>query len=77
LRNQTWTGGYAELRSAIRSLALGALEEEIAAEEVSRLLAPQPSAAAQALPLDLPLRDAREALNATISNTICRSRAAT
>ena len=61
LRNQTWTGGYAELRSAIRSLALGALEEEIAAEEVSRLLAPQPSAAAQALPLDLPLREAREA----------------
>jgi DNA-binding NtrC family response regulator len=61
LRNQTWTGGYAELRSAIRSLALAALEEEIAAEEVSRLLAPQPSAAAQVLPLDLPLRDAREA----------------
>ncbi len=60
LRNQTWAGGYAELRSAIRSLALGALEEEIAAEEVSRLLAPQPSAAAQALPLDLPLRDAFE-----------------
>ena len=61
LRNQVWTGGYAELRSAIRSLALAALEEEIAAEEVSRLLAPQPSAAAQALPLDLPLREAREA----------------
>ena len=61
LRNQIWTGGYAELRNAVRSLALGTLEEEIAAEEVSRLLAPQPSAAAQALPLDLPLREAREA----------------
>ncbi len=61
LRNQIWAGGYAELRNAVRSLALGALDEEIAAEEVSRLLAPQPSAAAQALPLDLPLREAREA----------------
>ncbi len=61
LRNRSWTGGYTELRNAVRSLALGALEEEIAAEDVSRLLAPQPSAAAQALPLDLPLREAREA----------------
>ena len=61
LRNQAWAGGYAELRNAVRSLALGALEDEIAAEEVTRLLAPQPSAAAQALPLDLPLREAREA----------------
>ena len=61
LRNHPWSGGYAELRNAVRSLALGALEEEIDGEEVSRLLAPQPSAAAQALPLDLPLREAREA----------------
>ncbi len=60
LRNHAWGGGYADLRNAVRSLALGALEEEIAAEEVLRLLAPQPSAA-QALPLDLPLREAREA----------------
>ena len=61
LRNQAWAGGYAELRNAVRSLALGALEEEIAIEEVTRLLAPQASAAAHALPLDLPLREAREA----------------
>jgi DNA-binding NtrC family response regulator len=61
LRNQAWVGGYAELRNAVRSLALGALEDEIAAEEVTRLLAPQPSAVAQALPLNLPLREAREA----------------
>ena len=52
--------GYTELRNAVRSLALGALEEEITVEEVSGLLAPQPSAVAQALPLDLPLREARE-----------------
>jgi len=61
LRNHAWKGGYAELRSTLRSLALAALEEEISGEEVARLLAPQPSAAAQALPLDLPLREAREA----------------
>ena len=61
LRNQAWAGGYAELRNAVRSLALGALEEEIAIEEVARLLAPQPAAAAHPLPLDLPLREAREA----------------
>jgi DNA-binding NtrC family response regulator len=61
LRNQAWAGGYAELRNAVRSLALAALEEEIAIEEVTRLLAPQPAAAAQTLPLDLPLREAREA----------------
>lgn len=60
LRNQVWTGGYVELRNALRSLALGALEDEITAEEVTRLLAPRPAAAAQALPLDLPLREARE-----------------
>ncbi len=60
LRNHAWSGGYADLRSAVRSLALGALEEEISAEEVTRLLAPQP-AAAPGLPLDLPLREAREA----------------
>ncbi len=61
LRNQPWPGGYASLRNAVRSLALGALEEEIAGEDVSRLLAPQPAALASALPLDLPLREAREA----------------
>ena len=61
LRNQAWAGGYAELRNAVRSLALAALEEEIAIEEVTRLLAPLPAAAAQTLPLDLPLREAREA----------------
>jgi DNA-binding NtrC family response regulator len=61
LRNHAWPGGYAELKSAIRSAALGALEEDIGGEEVARLLAPAPSAAAFALPLDLPLREAREA----------------
>ncbi len=61
LRNHAWLGGYTELRAAIRSLALGALDEEITADDAARLLAPPPSAAALHLPLDLPLREAREA----------------
>jgi two-component system nitrogen regulation response regulator NtrX len=60
LRTRTWPGGYAELRASIKSLALGALEEEIGAEEVAQLLHLAPATAGP-LPLDLPLREAREA----------------
>ncbi len=59
LRTQNWRGGYAQLRAAVRSLALGTLEDEISGEDVQRLLSPAP--AAHGLPLDLPLREAREA----------------
>lgn len=61
LRNHAWTGGYAELKAAVRSLALGALEEEIDAEEVTQLLGERTEAVPGALSLDLPLREAREA----------------
>ncbi|PKO81362.1 MAG: sigma-54-dependent Fis family transcriptional regulator [Betaproteobacteria bacterium HGW-Betaproteobacteria-13] len=61
LRTHSWTGGYGELRAAVRSLALATLEEEIGLPEVRRLLAPNPDAAASAIPLDQPLREAREA----------------
>ncbi len=60
LRNHPWPGGYGELRAVVRSLALGALEEEIGGEEVMKLVGAVPAVAA-ALPLDLPLREAREA----------------
>ena len=60
LRTRTWPGGYAELRASIKSLALGALDEEIGAEEVAQLLHLAPATAGP-LPLDLPLREAREA----------------
>lgn len=60
LRNRPWVGGYGELRAAVKSLALGTLEEEIGAEEVASLLHAA-HAAAGTLPLDLPLREAREA----------------
>jgi DNA-binding NtrC family response regulator len=60
LRNHPWPGGYGELRAVVRSLALGALEEEIGGEEVMKLVGAAPAVAA-ALPLDMPLREAREA----------------
>jgi two-component system nitrogen regulation response regulator NtrX len=59
LRNQAWPGGYGELKAAVKSLALGTLEEEIGMEDVAHLLVKSPPAAL-GLPLDLPLREARE-----------------
>ncbi|KAF7600828.1 MAG: transcriptional regulator [Candidatus Dactylopiibacterium carminicum] len=59
LRNTPWGGGFGELKAAIRSLALGALNEEISADEVVRFVSRNANAAL-ALPLDLPLREARE-----------------
>ncbi len=63
LRQHAWTGGYGELKSAVRSLALAALGEEIDGEEVARLLFPNDGPAEPGLPpdvMDLPLREARE-----------------
>jgi DNA-binding NtrC family response regulator len=65
LRQHAWPGGYAELRSAIRSLALAALGEEIDADELGALLFQEPraEAAIPGLPpeiMALPLREARE-----------------
>ncbi len=67
LRQHAWPGGYGELKSAIRSLALAALEEEIDSDEIRRVLFPDaPDAPAIVLPclsseaLELPLREARE-----------------
>lgn len=68
LRQYHWPGGYAELKSTVRSLALASLDEEIAGEDVSQLLCPEAgnSPATPALPgisqevMELPLREARE-----------------
>jgi DNA-binding NtrC family response regulator len=68
LRQHHWPSGYAELKGAVRSLALAALDEEISGEDVSQLLFPEVGTAAAAPPvpgitaevLDLPLREARE-----------------
>ena len=61
LRNLPWPGGYPELRAAVKSLALGTLEEEIGAGEVRRLLPADLAAGACGVSLDQPLREARDA----------------
>lgn len=61
LRNLGWPGGYAELRAAVKSLALGMLEEEIAVADVRRLLAPTQELSGSGISFDQPLREAREA----------------
>jgi DNA-binding NtrC family response regulator len=60
LRSQSWLGGYAELRAAVKSLALGTLEEEIGVSDVRRLLVPAAEGGI-GVSLDQPLREAREA----------------
>ncbi|MCK0507464.1 sigma-54-dependent transcriptional regulator [Aromatoleum anaerobium] len=60
LRAQPWSGGYNELRAAVKSLALGTLEEEIGIADVRRLLIPSTEGHV-GVSLDQPLREAREA----------------
>ena len=60
LRAHAWPGGYAELRAAVKSLALGTLEEDIEGTDVRRLLIPATEGSI-AVSLDQPLREAREA----------------
>jgi DNA-binding NtrC family response regulator len=66
LRQHGWPGGYGELKSVVKSLALAALDEEIGDDDVGRLIAPvvaavPPVGALSAEMLALPLREAREA----------------
>jgi DNA-binding NtrC family response regulator len=62
LRNFAWPRNLEALQQVVRSAALTALEDEISAEDVSRVLpSPEAPAAVAGLPLDLPLREAREA----------------
>ena len=66
LRQQPWPEGYAQLKSAVKSLALAALDEEIGDADVLHLLAPGVPGALEVPPgllpemLTLPLREARE-----------------
>jgi two-component system nitrogen regulation response regulator NtrX len=61
LRNFSWPGNLDDLARAVRTLAATALEEEIGALEVERVL-PQfgMPKSMYGLPLDLPLREARD-----------------
>jgi hypothetical protein len=66
LRQHAWEGGYAELKAAVKSLALASLGEEIGEDETLQLLAPagEPSLVPAGLApevIELPLREAREA----------------
>jgi len=62
LRNFSWPGNLEDLAGAVRSLALTSLEETIEVADVERVL-PQYAVRAEAmsLPLEMPLREAREA----------------
>ena len=62
LRHYAWPGNLAELESVVKDLGLSALEEEIALEDVERVLAARASPApAPEVALDRPYREAREA----------------
>jgi len=66
LRQHAWPEGYAELRSAIKSLALAAIEDEIAVDDVTRHLFPGATSDPNLPPglppevMEMPLREARE-----------------
>ena len=65
LRMHRWHGEWGELLATVKNLALSALEDEISADDVARVLLPDASEAliaSPALPMfDQPLREAREA----------------
>ncbi len=65
LRDESWPGNLLQLDNAVKTLALTALAKEITAEDASRVLGqfappPLPAATQYALPLDQPLREARD-----------------
>jgi DNA-binding NtrC family response regulator len=64
LRNFDWPGNLPQLNNVVRTLAVTALSSEIDAADVNRVLAPMKQAApavAHGIPLDIPLREARDA----------------
>lgn len=66
LRLHRWRGEWAELLATVKNLALSALDEEISADDVARILQTEVEQSAAQLPLpatffDQPLREAREA----------------
>ncbi len=62
LRNYDWPGNLDQLEGAVRTLALTALTEEIGVGDVNHALSVvgTPGATMPGLPLDLPLREARD-----------------
>jgi two-component system nitrogen regulation response regulator NtrX len=63
LRNYDWPGNLPQLNNVVRTLAVTALSNEIDAADVNRVLAPMKQSApavAHGIPLDIPLREARD-----------------
>ncbi len=61
LRNHEWPGNLAQLTGAVRSLALTCAGEEISADDVKQILASSsPAQAVAGVPLNIPLREARD-----------------
>ena len=65
LRIHDWPGNWGELQNTVRTLALTSLGEEIGGEEARHVLAQfdqaaPPAASELGVPLDLPLREARD-----------------
>jgi two-component system, NtrC family, nitrogen regulation response regulator NtrX len=62
LRNYDWPGNFLQLQTTVRTLAQTALAEQIGVDDVERVLPHSTSRVRPAdLPLDVPLRDARDA----------------
>ncbi|MCC7082700.1 MAG: sigma-54-dependent Fis family transcriptional regulator [Burkholderiales bacterium] len=64
LRNHDWPGNLLQLENVVRSATLSALGDEITLDDVQRVAASfdlEPVTPASSLPLDLPLREARDA----------------
>ena len=64
LRNFDWPGNLPQLNNVVRTLAVTALSSEIDAADVNRVLTPMKQATpavAHGIPLDIPLREARDA----------------
>jgi two-component system, NtrC family, nitrogen regulation response regulator NtrX len=64
LRHFDWPGNLPQLNSVVRTLAITALSDEIDSEDVNRVVSPMKQASspplAQMIPLDAPLREARD-----------------
>jgi DNA-binding NtrC family response regulator len=64
LRNFDWPGNLPQLNNVVRTLAITSLAEEIDSDDVNRVIAPLKESSspplAQMIPLDAPLREARD-----------------
>ena len=66
LRNYDWPGNLMQLTGTVRSLALTGTSEEISADDVKQVLVtPTPTQSVPSIPLNIPLREARDLFEKT------------